>query len=204
MESKLAVIEAKWFRGQNISMRGVFDFLTDIHFKNAHSYHYEMFNDAHAFKELFSRMSLLNGIHDIYVAAHGDMNGIYGSNQELISKTIVKNIIESSNDARGRLDSIYFGCCLFGNELSMVKLLCAGSTIKWIAGYDKSVGFIDSSSLDLMFWNHYWNNKKENKSNTTLQHIQKTFADLKNDTGGLMERLGFKVYVWDRSLQILA
>lgn len=203
MESKLAVMEMKWFRGLNISMRGVFDFLTDIHFKNAHSYHYEMFNDARAFKEIFCRLSSLNGIHDIYVAAHGDISGIVGSNEKIISQTILKNIIESSNNARGRLDSVYFGCCLFGNNLAMEKLLCAGNSIKWIAGYENSVDFIDSSSLDLIFWNRYWKNKNDNKSITTLQNIQKTIVELKKDADGLMTRLGFQVYVWDRSLKTL-
>lgn len=195
---KVAVIEGKWFAGSNTSVRGMFDLLSDIHFNSPHKYHYEMFNDARAFKEIFSRLAELNGIHNIYVAGHGNDDEIYGSNGEPITKTAITNIVKEASESRGRLDSVYFGCCLFGNENVMKKISVAGDRIRWVAGYEKRVDFIESSSLDWLFWTRYLRNQ-----GTPLERIVKTADSLKKDAEGLIKKLGFRIYAWDGAFKQL-
>lgn len=192
---KLAVIEGKWFRKQNTSVRGMFDLLSDIHCDSPHHYHYEMFNDGRAFREILVRLSAADGIHNIYVAGHGAENAIYGSNGDSISKTIIKNTISEAAGNAGRLDSLYFGSCLFGNVDVLSELLEAGTRIKWIAGYEKSIDFIDSSSFDWLFWNRYVRTE-----GTALERIYKTVDRLQKDAPGLIQRLGFRVCAWDAGL----
>jgi len=195
---KIAVIEGKWFSRQNTSVRGMFDLLSDIYCDSPHHYHYEMFNDGRAFREILMRLSAADGIHNIYVAGHGSENAIFGSNGEAISKTIIKNTIAEAAEEVGRLDSLYFGSCLFGNINILKELIEAGSRIRWIAGYEKSIDFIDSSSFDWLFWNRYVRTE-----GTALERIYKTVDQIQRDAPGLIQRLGFRVCAWDGSFRIL-
>jgi hypothetical protein len=194
----LAVIEGKWFRRQNTSVRGMFDLLSDISFDSPHHYHYEMFNDSRAFREILLRLSASDGIHNIYVAGHGSENAVVGSNGDTISKTIIKNTISEAAEYSGRLDSLYFGCCLFGSIEMLQELISAGTRIRWIAGYEKEIDFIDSSSFDWLFWNRYIRTE-----GTALERINKTVDRIKKDAPGLINRLGFRVCAWDGGLEIL-
>jgi hypothetical protein len=195
---KIAVIEGKWFRRQNTSVRGMFDLLSDIYCDSPHHYHYEMFNDDRAFREILMRLSAADGIHNIYVAGHGSDNAIFGSNGEAISKTVIKNTIAAAAEKTGRLDSLYFGSCLFGSINILKELIEAGSRIRWIAGYEKSIDFIDSSSFDWLFWNRYIRTE-----GTARERIYKTVDQIQKDAPGLIQRLGFRVCAWDGSFQIL-
>lgn len=195
---KIAVIEGKWFKRQNTSVRGMFDLLSDIYCDSPHHYHYEMFNDGRTFREILMRLSAADGIHNIYVAGHGAENAIFGSNGEAISKTIIKNTIAEAAEKAGRLDSLYFGSCLFGTLDILKELIEAGSRIRWIAGYEKSIDFIDSSSFDWLFWNRYIRTE-----GTALERIYKTVDQIQRDGPGLIQRLGFRVCAWDGSFRIL-
>jgi len=195
---KLAVIEGKWFNKRNTSVRGMFDLLSDIRTDSPHNYHYEMFNDATAFREIFLRLSATRGIHHIYVASHGNNNCLFGTNGDSISRTIIQNTIAAANKEDGRLDSIYFGCCLFGTQEILEASLTASGSIRWVAGYDKSVEFIASSALDWIFWNTY-----ESTSGTPLKRITETVTIMKNEVPGLMTKLGFHVAAWDGKFKML-
>jgi hypothetical protein len=195
---KLAVIEGKWFKRHNTSVRGMFDLLSDICCESPHHYHYEMFNDGRAFREILLRLSASDGIHNIYVAGHGDKSSIAGSNSEPISKTIIKNAIAEAAENHGRLDSIYFGSCLFGSINVLQELITAGTRIRWVAGYENEIDFIDSSSFDWLFWNFYVRTE-----GTALERIAETVNQLQKDASGLINRLGFRVCAWDGNFKVL-
>lgn len=194
----LAVIEGKWIKKRNTSVRGIFDLLSDITEDSPHAYHYEMFNDATAFREIFLRLSAARGVHHIYVASHGDTNCLAGTNDVPISKTIIKNTIIQAAEGKGRLDSVYFGCCSFGNPAMLKSLLSAGGALRWVAGFENEVDFIESSAFDWLFWNAY--NEIEG---TALERINVTVGKLRHDVPGLMTKLGFHVGVWDGGFKLL-
>ena len=65
-ETKMAVVEGKWFENQNISVRGLFDLVSDINFDSPHNYHYEMFNNDAALQEIMVRLAKKDKIYNIY------------------------------------------------------------------------------------------------------------------------------------------
>lgn len=192
-ESTIAVIEGKWFPNKNQTVKSFFDFICDLHFENQHAYHYEMFNNGTAFQEILPRMCKTDNVRNLYIAAHGDENGIFGSDETPISITKIKNAIRELNDTEGRLHSIYFGCCLFGNGQNLHDLLTATDRLRWIAGYTKSIDFVESTVLDALFWSKYLSLDE----GTALVKIKVVCDALKQDAGGLVARLGFKVIARD-------
>jgi hypothetical protein len=190
-ESRIAVIEGKWFSDRNQTVKSFFDFICDLHFENQHAYHYEMFNNGTAFKEILPRMSRTNNIHNVYIAAHGNNNGISGSNGEIVSATKIKNSIKSLSNNKGRLHSIYFGCCLFGSNGNLQDLLFSGNRLKWVAGYTTPIDFVDSTILDTLFWSKYISSQ----ARTPLRKIIEVTNGLLQDAPGLVARLGFKVII---------
>ena len=200
-KSNIAVIEGKWFKDKNTSVRSLFDLISDLHFDSPHQYHYEMFNNGDALKEIVLRLASTNNIHHIYFAAHGSEQGRYGSNDEEISTTKLTNIIKATNDGRGKLDSIYFGSCSFGNSKNLEKLLLSaeGEQIRWIAGYTKDVDFVKSTALDAIFWHEYIEAKydKYGKQLSTLNRIELVCEEIKRQANGLAKELGFKVIAYN-------
>ena len=200
-DSNIAVIEGKWFKGKNISVRSLFDLISDLHFGSPHQYHYEMFNNGDALKEIVLRLASTNNIHNIYFAAHGSKEGVFGSNDEIISTTKLANVIKATHGIRGKLDSIYFGSCSFGSIQNLKKLLLSaeGDQIRWIAGYTKKVDFVKSTALDAIFWHEYLEAKCDEygKQLSTLNRIELVCEEINRQTSGLAKDLGFKVIAYN-------
>lgn len=192
-ESQVAVIEGKWEDGRNLSVKSLFDFVCDLRFRSQHAFHYEMFNNGDALQEILPRMCEIYNVRNVYLAAHGDEKGVYGSNGEAISFTRIKNAVKEIDDTKGQLDSLYFGCCLFGQAGNLHELLDESKQLRWIAGYTKSINFVDSTVLDALFWQHYFSFT----DSSPLARILKVHKKLKADAPGMIKRLGFKVVVRD-------
>jgi hypothetical protein len=196
-ESRLAVIEGKWFPTEklrrNTSVRDLFDLLCNLNFSSSQEYHYEMFNNYAALKEIVLRMTAQISVHYLYIACHGTKEGIQGSNSVHIPLGKVAKIIADAGDVSGKLHGIYFGSCLFGQELSLIKLLKAGTKILWIAGYGKEIDFVKSSAFDMIFWNHF-----SCQDGSELIRINKTCSWINANMPGLIKELDFRVYSWER------
>jgi len=198
-KTKLAVVEGKWFKNKNTSVRSLFDLISDINFDSCHEYHYEMFNNGDALKEIAERLGSTNNVYNIYIAAHGNCGAICGSNEEEVSLAKVRNVIKNITDARGKMHSIYFGSCNFGSYANLKSLLIKGhnNQIRWIAGYTESVDFVKSTVLDALFWNLYISND----ASTPLQKIKEVCDTLLDEAPGLVKDLGFKVLAWDEKFE---
>lgn len=199
LESRIAVLETKWFEHKNTSVRGTFDLLSDLRYGHHHGYRYEMFGGSEEFKKSFDRLAEKNGIHYIYIAAHGDEEALQGSMGERIKIGDLKRRISSAelDDARGKLAGLYFGSCSFGQPETLKKLLAQGNKLRWIAGYEKNVDFVESTAFDLLFFDtllHYRHDKKC----TELDAIKNTADVIKLKVGGLADSLGFSLMLWER------
>ena len=111
-KSQLAVIEGKWSNKTNISVKGLFDVLSDINFTTPHAYIYEMFCDASAFNNIVRRMGKEENIKFIYIGAHGNQKLISGSGG-YVSRVQLKNSLVQLNT--GAIEGIFLGSCLFGH-----------------------------------------------------------------------------------------
>lgn len=189
-EMRLAVIEGKWFPDRNISVKSIFDLLSDLHCDSRHSFHYEMFNDGRAFREIMLRLAKLRGLHYIYIAAHGSDDAIYGSNEEPISKADVRKVLMEIKSTPGAtLKGIYFGSCAFVNDSLVEFVSQKDNGIRWIAGYASDVEWITSSALDWCFWNYFLC-----AEGTGIEKIEQTAAFLQTGMEGLCELCEFNVY----------
>ncbi|MFZ4580316.1 MAG: hypothetical protein ACOYOB_18185, partial [Myxococcota bacterium] len=100
----------------------------------------------------------------------------------------------------GTIDGLYLGTCLFGDEFNADYLLNPPKQrdkppLRWVAGYETSVDWIDSSALDLLFWNTML---AQPESSTSIERIRATAAVLARQAPGLVVDLGFQIYIRHR------
>lgn len=147
----LAVVESRWWTTGNQSVKAAFDLLAGIVSNNPYGYHYEMFSNRESLQEILPRVAKDSRIHYIYIAAHGDERSIFGADDQRISRTILTNILMDIHAQE--LHGLYFGSCLFGEQTDDL-IQRSGTT--WIAGYVQEIGWMESTALDLYFWNAYF------------------------------------------------
>lgn len=192
LDSRIAVIEGKWSDKTNISVKGLFDVLSDINFKTPHAYVYEMFCNYASLTNIVQRMGNNSSIRYLYIGAHGNDDAICCSGGQ-VTRTQLKNALSRLNT--GALYGLFLGSCFFGRQENGEFLLNPPSKahppIKWVAGYTKSVDWIDSSVLDLLFWNKFFELKKRT---TPVEHIEVTAEAIKKLAPGLIAALGFSIY----------
>jgi hypothetical protein len=193
---ELAVVESRWERKRNYSIRSIFDLISDLSYGDTHGYHYEMVNDEHAFKEIVSRLRQTRGIRALYIAAHGIKDGIRASNGNLIDKRVIFNTLTRRlADETGSLDGVHFGACWFLDERHAFNLLRRHGEgepgLWWVAGYSKVIDWIDSSALDMFFWQQYLNDEE----GTALERIHRCAANILRLMPGAHKEMGFEIYV---------
>ena len=189
----LAVIESRWWKQGNHSVRGIFDALAGIHVDNPYGYHYEMFNNTESIKELLPRLIKDSTIHYVYVSAHGGVKEISGAADNRISRTVLKNIFEHVHGKQ--LYGVFFGSCCFGCQTQELMGRKNGAT--WIAGYEKDIDWIEAAALDMFFWNDYYTSdvvsapSKKVRAERMIEFLKR----LRNRVGYMFEDMGFKVSV---------
>ena len=200
MPLDLAVLESRWwppdFEAGNTSVRGLFDLLADIHEDNPSAYHYEMFNNRASLEEIVHRTARRK--RNLYIAAHGGESSISGAEghwKNRISRTQFRNILRRITTRGGKRRGLFIGSCWFVNEENAKFLLGQHNEeirIRWIAGYSKSVNWIDSSIVDLYFWNAYF---REDSGQRTLQAARSVARKIDRFMPGAYENLGFNIFV---------
>lgn len=189
----LAVIESRWWKNGNSSVRGIFEMVADILKDNPNAWHYEMFNNKESIQEIIPRIAEKKKIKNLYIAAHGDRNYICGAEaakENRISRTVLGNAL--SKIPRNSLDGLYLGTCLTAN-CETVGVLKA-SPVCWIAGYSKKTDWLESTMLDMYFWTTYYSvEPSQNKA----KHIRKVAKKIKV-VQGLCDKLGFDIWVRER------
>ncbi len=192
--TNIAVVESNWWRGRNTSVRGLFELVADINCQNPHKYRYEMANSEAALKEIIPRIGSYRDCKYLYLAMHGNENGLVMDDQKL-SRTELRNLLKKIKATPGStLTGIYLGSCLFGTE-SLARFLFEEEVgIQWIAGYSEEIDWIKSSALDLLFFNELISHK----GITEIERINQTAIDLTQTAPHLMTNLGFGIYTRKR------
>ena len=188
----LAVLESRWWKTSNDSVRGLFDMLAGMHKDNPFAYHYEMFNNADSLKELIPRIAKVKDVHNIYIGAHGAEDGSAllcpGGR---VSRTVLANILQPIS-AR-RLYGLFLGCC--GVGLQTEWLMLRETRLTWVAGYTESVDWVHSSAMDLFFWHAYYNSsvaKAKTKPERVVGMLELLYA-LHVRVPYMFDELGFRV-----------
>lgn len=169
--------------------------IANISYDNPNAYHYEMANSEAAIKEALPRIASYRECRFLYVATHGDWDGLHLLNEELLSRIELRNLLARVHETKGsKLRGIHLGSCLFTMDRLANFLFEKDVGVTWIAGYSEHVDWIESSALDLLFFNELLKFEAE----TDLAAIKNTAAKLKIAAPGLIEHLGFGIFVKGR------
>jgi hypothetical protein len=187
----IAVIEARWWKDFNTSVRGCFDLLADNSCDNPHGYHYEMVGSKEAILEAIARIARVPRYRVLYIATHGNAKSIELHNNDELGRASLRKCLASGD--RKRLDGVHFSTCGFcSNELAKFlfeKDVC----VDWVAGYDaKKIDWIDSAALDMIFFNEWIAAREEHSPS---QAIRAVANNIRKRTHELIKELGFGIYV---------
>lgn len=199
----LAIVESRWWKSGNDSVRPLFETLSGIVEDNPHSVRYDMFAEEHSLWSIIADICSDDLYHSIYIGAHGDEGSIGGIGGAGISRAKLRNILKNCNGA-GHIRGLYFGSCLIGTARNAEFWLAAsaGTGIKWVGGYNKSVDWIDSSAIDMIFWSKYLHERKRNRSRrkgkwTELDMVKHAAGEMKVLMPTVFNEMGFNIHHLD-------
>lgn len=192
MLTRIAVIESKWFTKQNVSVRGLFDLISDLHYDTPHNYHYEMAMSAAAMKEALPRIGALKGCSYLYIASHGDVDGVHLYNGDIIKLPDFRKLLCRVRETPGsKLTGLHLGSCFVGS-LEMAEYLYKKDIgLRWVAGYNKKINWISSSALDMLFFSEL----VAKGSGSSLGLIKHVAERIRVGSPGLVDELGFGIFV---------
>lgn len=191
----LAVIESGWWRKSNVSIRGLFELVANIACENPNAYHYEMANSEAGLKEAIPRIGTYRECRYLCLAMHGDFDSLCTLSGQRLSRAELRNLLCRVKDEDGsKLRGLHLGSCLFATDRLASFLFERDVGVHWIAGYSEEVDWLDSSAMDLLFFNELLRGTKE----TEIQRIERTAKRLLDISAGLVRDLGFGIHVRQR------
>lgn len=196
-DTGIAVIESTWWKKKNTSVRGILEIIADVTVKNPHGYHYEMANNIDGLKKSIETLASSKDIRYLYVAMHGNKDGIVPHDGETLTATVLRNVLARAKQQRKSLRGLYLGCCDFGTTEMVSKLFDKDIAPVWIAGYSTEADWLKSSALDMLFLSTLISPLRNNVRETERQRIQRVVGMIQSATPGLVDSLGFGVFVRD-------
>jgi hypothetical protein len=196
MTLPIAVIESRWDDGSlnPVSVRTFFELLGALYEGNPGNFHYEMFSCREALQEIIPRIGRDKRFRYGYVACHGQPEGLCAHNGDLISRTVLRNLLTQCTSLKG----LHLATCSFGTpELVRFFFEVSDLSIRWVSGYREVVGWAKSSPLDLMFL-HLLLDDDTSNFDTERDKISYVARRTQELMPGACEELGFSVYVRDR------
>jgi hypothetical protein len=204
----LAVVEARWSLNGNHSVRPLFETLAGIAAENPFGFRYDMFCDESSLAKILVSVGGDSHYHSLYLAAHGDENTIYGLDDAAVSRAVFRNRLRFGN-ANHTITGLYFGSCSICHQNNAEFFLNAeqGCNVNWIAGYSKPVDWIDSSSVDLIFFAKLIQQRQKNfrrkKGKLNDLAMAKIAAnEVKSLMPTVFEKLGFNMFYKDGAQEL--
>lgn len=180
--SNLAVVESRWWEGYNSSIRGVFDLISDIHYDHYHGYVYEMVSTTDALREAITRLVRHEKIDVLYIASHGSRSRLklMGGSKKTVSGEQLEQILHNLANHKTGITGLYLGICEFGTQKLAKQLLGKIPRLQWMAGYSAEIDFVESSALDMLFFNDWLNRRgsSRQKNGRVAQYMSKSVGDL--------------------------
>lgn len=211
MSIKIAVVESRWHNPaneiqRNTTVRPLFEFLANIHCGTHHAFEYEMVGTQPALDEALSRLARSRRVAVAYLAMHGNSKGLHLHGGQVVSRTHLRNTLRDISAAPGsKLRGLYLGSCLFGTPALATFLLARDVSVNWVAGYRESVDFVQSTALDLLFFNLWLAVKEDHPGYTERQRVGVVAERLLVEAPGLVKSplengdansgLGFSIFV---------
>ena len=192
---RITIVEGQWDKNHYISVREVIAPLFNLLDAGGTCYHYVTFLDSASWVQACSYVFAHGMPKLVYVAAHGSRKGIYGLGAKLVSRTNIGNALYQGTK-RTTPKQLYFGSCDFCTPNNARFLFNKCDKIEWIAGYDKSVDWVDSTAFDILFLRHLLHPSKKRgpRAKTQLSGVRLAVKKTRDIAGGLGDELGFHLY----------
>lgn len=201
----LSVIESRWWDEGNHSVRPMFETLAAIAVGNPFAFRYDMFADRGSLESVMRAVAGVRTYNSIYVAAHGSTSSIQGLPGQVINRAAFRNSLRRANRSH-TITGLYFGSCLMCNRSNAEFFLDSklGCNVNWVAGYSKSVDWVDSTSVDVVFWSKVLQKREENRrrkgrKKTDLALAREAADAMKSLMPTIFDQLGFNMYYLDRA-----
>jgi hypothetical protein len=143
------VLESYW--SEDLTEReSVFPFVKGLCDLNQWELHYRTFdstNDIRLWIDKFDRMRRSRAEKILYVATHGSRAGKLWTLEETIPMNTFARILKPARSLVG----LHLGSCNLGQP-KILDGLVMKTNLQWVAAYDQEVPWIESTTLDLLFW----------------------------------------------------
>ncbi len=194
MFKSILVLEAPW-DAATVKSTSVWPFVSEFSRVVGLGAYYQTFHGRSSFEhwiEQFNKDDVASP-RLLYVAAHGSSGRIQGLQREINGATINEALRKAK-----KISYVHFGSCLFGSQENLDTLLDTAKHLRWAAGYDQAVDWIDSMALDLMFWSRIGPRDKDDKAKKYLK-THTLAKGLIAEVPGLARNLGFHLsYRWGK------
>ena len=193
-----ALVEGRYWDNTNVSYKGVFDLIADLHGGSTNKFHYETGNSRAAIEEIIRRLSKKKSIKYLCLAGHGEPGNIVTINKDCVSCSDIAEWA-MAGAADPSFIGIHFSTCNTINlqtAKSMLKILPAR---KWVSGYRKQAQFMEASALDMLFFDYLIESSKSRPSNV----IKEATARLCKNCEHLVKHLGFGVFTTNPETNIV-
>ena len=143
------VLESYW--SENLREReSVQPFVKGLCDLYAWEFHYRTFdsaNDLALWIKNFNSIRRSGKDKIVYVATHGSKAGKLSTLEQNIPIRALARSLEPAKSIVG----LHIGSCNLGQP-SILNKLARGTSLQWVAAYDQEVPWLESTSLDLLFW----------------------------------------------------
>jgi len=192
----LVILEGRWYDESNVSLKGVFDLLSDLLYDTPHGYYLEQFCDSRALGAIAHRVGRWPDTRILYVGAHGNEDGIHGSLEGKDGFVTRASLRSSLRELDGGYHGLFVASCSFltaKNAMYLLEPSYWGTKpgIRWVAGYCTDVCFASAMALELYFLNELLH---EYDAKSWVKQIERACEAVETNMPGLAQELGFRVY----------
>jgi len=190
--TRIGVLESRWARRSSLSIRPFFEMISAAYGYGPDGYEYEMISSPAGLEEAAVRLSHHEKLRILYLGCHGDHSGalVMHGGETLSPRALAQLLSRCGPSLRG----IYLGACFAGRRRVAREIFAHCPRLQWVAGYANSIDFLDSSALDILFFNRWLESKLMG-----LARLRETVDRLKPVVSGLLKKneggLGFRVFV---------
>lgn len=193
-----SIIESRWWKTGNHSVRALFEAIAAIHYLNPSAFFYDMFADRSSLSKVLTMRCSDNVTEVLYLATHGDERQIGPGGGDSISRAEFRNDLVAANQS-SQLRGLYLGTCLTGNLDTAEFLLSQNTGLDWLAGYRAPVDWVDGSAIDMVFFHKLVDEYRANAGRRRRKYSSKKMAhlaatNLVNLIPGASSKYGFNIY----------
>lgn len=185
MFDSIMVLENYWEKdilentSNEISVKKFFEGFAELHKLKLYFRYFSDEKDIRHWINLYEKINTKPKL--LYIAAHGAKGRIDGTHKSINLSTFIKLL-----KRKKYINYLMLGSCFVGNDSNLIKILKSNKNLLWVASYENSIPWIDSTVFDVLFLSRILDKPRRKKYNTIVRNIiQKEFVDFAGSMGFL-------------------